>query len=115
MTGEVSVICKTSGLIALLAASALERGKVMGAEAPHLPPESCIPPKNTPGAPCCLPNSKPGFFLPEESELERRAVSRSGGRDLGFPSRCCARTSSKQFSSVELPVELTQLLSGKKM
>lgn len=41
-------------------------------------------------------------------------MPRGGGRGLGFPSSCSARAASKLFSSVELPVELTQLLSGEK-
>lgn len=74
---------------------------------------SCSP-ENTSGATQCLPNSKFGFLLPEKSELGKWAVPRSAGRELGFPSSCSSRTASKLFSSVELPVELTQLLSGKK-
>lgn len=61
---------------------------------------------------CSLPsNSKPAFFLPDKSKLEKWAVSRREGRELAFPSSCSA---SKLFSSMELPVELTQLLSGEK-
>lgn len=76
----MTLICKTSGITVLLAASDSERGRVMGvqwengAEAPHLLPESCKAPLKIPLGPAatqCLPNSKFGFFMPEKSKLEK--------------------------------------------
>jgi len=71
-----------------------------------------IPPRAA-AAPC-LPNSRIGLFLLEKSKLEKSVVTRSVGRELGFPSSCSARIASKLFYSVELPMELTQLPSVKK-
>lgn len=76
----MTLFCKTSGITVLLAAPDSERGRAMGvqqesgAEAPHLLPESCRAPLKIPLGPAatqCIPNSKPGSFMPEKSKLEK--------------------------------------------
>lgn len=120
----MTFICKTSGLLqhltcnkegwwvysreTLLANSTSSASwEVRGTSTPlKMPPWDAVT--------WCPPNGKLGLFL-LKIKLEKSVVTRSVGRELGFPSSCSARIASKLFYSVEFPMVLTQLLSVKMM